>query len=657
MSVFFNGRLFTTPIVASQIDDSEMANKNLTVPLNLAIVGKADSGEPNLVVKFSNAIDAQRVFKGGELLKAIEKAFAPSSETNGPQAVYAVRVNPATQAHLVVDDGTEAVAGALQALSVEDDELYTVKLAAEASATDGVYSGYKIVMTSGNARGETNLIEGYTGASKLASLRYPWHDAPDVGDTYDISPAALAFVSDDYGDNANMIRVKVQSGTTSGKKLYTSFGSDQVIADNIGATYIGVKYDGVEASALMSITASELTVSAGDLGAENPLYSFLLSEYDTVEKLADALDAKPDLTADIASSFFAVYPTLGTLDFVADVQIASAESTGITANLQALVNFVNSVAEPYVTAYRPPSAGKIPANFDWAYLFGGDTGVATTTEWQAGINLLQAEDVQCVVPLTSDASVHAMAQSHCQYMSNSAGMERRAIVGGALGESSAEVIARAYALNDDRLYIITPGIKDYDSSGNLITYAPYMAAAIAGGMITGCDPGTSLTNKTPTIYGLEKRYINPADTDDLINAGVMAIVATKKGYKIIKSVSTWLSNDNYNRVEMGTGFATDYVARNVREALQTLIGAKGTSTLLARAVSITENTLKELARPAPLGPEVITGDEDSPAYKNITATLEGDVLRVYFQCSPVIPVNYVLVGISIVPYSGSATSY
>jgi hypothetical protein len=57
-----------------------------------------------------------------------------------------------------------------------------------------------------------------------------------------------------------------------------------------------------------------------------------------------------------------------------------------------------------------------------------------------------------------------------------------------------------------------------------------------------------------------------------------------------------------------------------------------------------------------MGPEVLVGDENSPAYKNITAELEGDVLRVYFQCSPVIPVNYIPVGIAIVPYSGTASA-
>ena len=51
---------------------------------------------------------------------------------------------------------------------------------------------------------------------------------------------------------------------------------------------------------------------------------------------------------------------------------------------------------------------------------------------------------------------------------------------------------------------------------------------------------------------------------------------------------------------------------------------------------------------------MIVGDKANPAYKNITASLEGDMLRVEFQCSPVIPVNYIPVTIFAVPYTGTA---
>ena len=124
----------------------------------------------------------------------------------------------------------------------------------------------------------------------------------------------------------------------------------------------------------------------------------------------------------------------------------------------------------------------------------------------------------------------------------------------------------------------------------------------------------------------------------------------------MKSISTWLVNANYNRVEVSVGVALDFVSRNVRNILDDLRGSKGSPLLLGESVSRVDSTLRTLAVPEPMGPMVIVGDKLNPAYKNITATLEGDVLRVEFQCSPVIPANYIPVVIHAVPYSGSASA-
>jgi hypothetical protein len=185
---------------------------------------------------------------------------------------------------------------------------------------------------------------------------------------------------------------------------------------------------------------------------------------------------------------------------------------------------------------------------------------------------------------------------------------------------------------------------------------PYILAALLAGAFSGVNPGTALTNKTIKVRGLERDLRNPTDTDQLINGGVLCVENTNSGFKVVKSISTWLVNDNYNRVEVSTGVATDFVSRNVRQALDILRGERGNPITLSRAISIAESTLRELSRPEPQGPGVIVGDAANPAYKNIVASLEGDVLRVEFQCSPVIPVNYIPVTIFAVPYSGTATA-
>jgi len=136
----------------------------------------------------------------------------------------------------------------------------------------------------------------------------------------------------------------------------------------------------------------------------------------------------------------------------------------------------------------------------------------------------------------------------------------------------------------------------------------------------------------------------------------LCVEETNQGFKVVKSITTWLTNANYNRVEVSTGVAVDFVVRNVRNALDVLRGEKATPLILTQAISRAETALMELARQEPQGPGVITGDKTNPAYKNITASIEGDVLRVQFECHPVISVNYIPVSIFATPYSGTASA-
>jgi hypothetical protein len=291
---------------------------------------------------------------------------------------------------------------------------------------------------------------------------------------------------------------------------------------------------------------------------------------------------------------------------------------------------------------------------DSTYLAGAVDGTVTNTEWSNAFTVLQSSDVQWVVPVSSDPSIHAMADAHVAFMSNVGRMERRAICGTPAGTSDAAAIVLAKALNSDRTSLVHLGYYDYNAAGALTLYPPYLLAALLAGAFSGVNPGTALTNKTIKVRGLERKLRNPTDTDALINGGILAVEETSSGFKVVKSVSTWLVNDNYNRVEVSTGVALDFVARNVRQALDVLRGEKGNALTLARAKSIVTGTLTELARQEPQGPGVLAGDDANPAFKNVSVSLAGDVLRVEYQCSPVIPVNFVLVSIFAVPFSAAA---
>lgn len=463
--------------------------------------------------------------------------------------------------------------------------------------------------------------------------------------------AVISLASTDYGLYTNQIKAKIEAGSVSGFKLTTQLGNSYYSQDNVARQAFSVQYTGAQLTATMTVGATSVSLAAP---AGTTLATFDLNVYKTVQQLVDAINTTSGFTATVLGGNGGT-AALNGLDGVTAQDVKTALYTA-TANLQAVVDWFNGQSEGFVTATRVAGATTVPALLPWTYLAGGSDGVTTNTQWAAAFTTLQTVDAQWIVPASSDPSIHAMADAHCSFMSTVGRMERRAIVGPAIGTTDAQALTLTQAINSDRTSLTHLGIYDYDANGNWTLYPPYIAAAIIAGAFAGANPGTPLTNKSLKVRGVERNLRNPTDTDPLITGGVLCIESTSRGFRVVQSITTWLNNKNYNRVEVSTGVALDFTVRNVRNALEDLRGAKGTPITLAQAVARTETALRQLAVPDPVGPGVLAGDATNPPYKGITASLAGDVLAVSFQCSPVIPVNYIPVTVFAVPYSGTATA-
>jgi len=134
----------------------------------------------------------------------------------------------------------------------------------------------------------------------------------------------------------------------------------------------------------------------------------------------------------------------------------------------------------------------------------------------------------------------------------------------------------------------------------------------------------------------------------------LCIEDTPEGFKVLQSISTWMINDNYNRREVSVGVACDFMMRKVRGSVEQLRGSKNNPQSLALALEMVKAALLELSRPEPSGPGVLAGDTVNPPFKNLSASQEGDVMRIEFQASPVLPINYIPITVYAVPYAGSS---
>lgn len=467
----------------------------------------------------------------------------------------------------------------------------------------------------------------------------------------DASGTVINLTSTDYGLRANQTKVKVEAATTRGRKLTTQFGDAYYSKDDVFRDAFTIRYSGAEATGVMTVTNTSVVLQAP---TGTTVATIDLNTYPTIQELVDRINAVASFAASVKDGNGAK-PALNGLDSIVGQDVKTADYIA-TAHLQAVVDWFNGLAEGYVNAVRAVGAAAMPVAIPFTYLAGGSDGTVTNTQWSNALTALQTVDVQWVVPASSAADIHAMVDAHVIYMTNIGLRERRAICGTASGTTDAAAIAAAKLIGSDRTSLTHLGGYDYNAAGALVLYEPFIVAAMVAGAFCGVSPGTPMTNKSLKLRGLERKLRNPTDTDALINGGVLAVEDTPTGYRVVQSISTWLTNDNFNRVEQSTGAALDATARALRASVADMKGTKGSPQNLALAVSKIETACRLLAVPDPNGPGILVGDAESPPYKSITAKQEGDRIAITLQASPVIPNNYVTITIYAVPFSGTASA-
>ena len=115
-------------------------------------------------------------------------------------------------------------------------------------------------------------------------------------------------------------------------------------------------------------------------------------------------------------------------------------------------------ASQFVTATSTTASSTLPLTLISATpLAGGVDSTPMSSDWTAALTVMETQNVSIVVPATGDSTIHAQVMAHCDNMSTVlARMERTAVVGGVLGESVAQAVARRVALPDRRVQLGLP---------------------------------------------------------------------------------------------------------------------------------------------------------------------------------------------------------
>lgn len=458
---------------------------------------------------------------------------------------------------------------------------------------------------------------------------------------------SIVISSANWGVKDNGITVKVETGTSSGKKLTVSDGTATIPRDNLYREAFTIRYVGAGSAAVMTIDADNLaTTVTGGPGGENLNVDF--NAFATLKSLVDFVDAQAAYTCTLNSP----NPedvTLNGLDFVTALDIKTA-AVIVQGSLNEIIRWLNTGTQGLITATRASGAGLVPANIATTYLAGGTEGTADATAWQNALDALAAVDVSYVTALTGDAAIHTKVAAHVQEQSSNALRQRRAFLGAALGEYSADLAAyrtRANGLNTDRVALIPMGITVANERSEPTALAPFYLAALLAGMQSGLpEIGDSLTNRAVSVNNLE--FVpTPAQVEVGISYGLCMVEAIdgRGGFRVARGITTWLANDAYHRVEISTAEALDEVIRRMVTGLDYFKGKKASPIMVHRVVSKAEEILRDLTRDS-----IIVGE---PSFQDLIGELQADTIFLSFQCSPVLSINFLAVSIHAVPATGT----
>lgn len=474
------------------------------------------------------------------------------------------------------------------------------------------------------------------------------------------SNAVINLKSNDYGVYTNRITAQVIAGTTQGLQATVTLDSKTYTQDNLYQAVLSVQYTGASASGLVSVSnsAGTMTGSSGALGSETLQWTANFSTYTTIQQLINYINSQTGWTASVLTSS-PNGPTANALDNATSVQCKGTSAT-ITGTLQAVVNWFNAV--PIVSATRAANVGTLPATMTApAYFTSGSDGTATTTDWQAAFTALQNVPTgRIIVPVTGDASIHAMASTHNNYMSDPTVRHNRvSIVGGILGESVNSVVQRAANLNSRRVSLVWPGIQDTDPTTQQIkTYAPYVVAAQLAGKLSTLPITQALTHQSISAKGLEgtlQSTLQKSDYDTLSISGVMAVKFFQRDsgsyYGVVRSLTTWLQDTSLDNMELSMVCNEDYVDIAVGDAIDALVGATGGPVGAGQAASTADTTLRNLQKEG-----AIVGDQNTPAYSNVNSVLTGQQVITTYSATVPAPMNFFGVTANFQAYSSTVAS-
>ena len=442
----------------------------------------------------------------------------------------------------------------------------------------------------------------------------------------------IKLLAEGYGLHTNMITMKLETGTSYGKKLTLTFKDIVEQWDNIRQQMLTIQYTGGACTMTIvnNATTHTLVTSVGGLNLD-------LTAYPTIGELVAYIASQTNFTCVAIAGAENLSPT--TLDQVSALDINTSAKT-VEATMYAIINTINAYSNLVSASDVSAAIGiKIPDNLVQTYLTGGANGTYSGTEWTAALLALEAQDIQFISTPDGTSSVHAAIKTHCALMSGvTKRKERQFIVGAVWGEVAETSIAAAITLNSYHGMYVVNGGTQRDINGTIQNWGASYVACMLMAMKCAGSINMPLTSKVLNLISLENALADSAVESLLANGCCVINYNDTRLPAVVRQLNTYQTDDlKYNEFSMVTEMF--YASRDLRTQLQNLfIG----NPMIRTAKGILLGAVKDkLQQYVDIG--IFTADSQDRTFWNVIVRSVGDTVYVDYDANITAPINFIFV--------------
>lgn len=691
-SINLNGLRIYRPGIYAEIDASALGGSGISTG-NVALVGEFPSIEQHNPLVFTSARAVQSFDPDDLSLQTLSKlAFSPSTDdrvAGGAGTLTIVNVQPNSQAMYTVNDAYGAASLILksqlwgprgnqvfvQIAENPGDSTLLDFVISKGTATEtftGVGSGVIVSFYVESDEIQDSLIrvdtdginwtwdkqETFAGANPVGTPQSVLYDP--VTDLLTYNGSTLSFSIDADGPLAPLLAGYEVSIEVTGldkfgaPALGTATITEAEFSADPNVTKI-VQVSGVDGEwgslSTVQFTSSQGTFD-GTVQLTGTAFDLSADDFNSVGEMAELIDNNSNVGwhADVSSPRINNIPADQMDQCYCSVLNPAGVSTvkaPIYADLWAIVESLS--ASSIVESSRDPSAVRRPGPLtlggysEQFFLVGGTQSATSVADYDDSFEAIEYSDIQIVVPISDDLQVGKKLIAHCKSAAV-AGYERNGYFGAPANKTLLEMFTDYTSqLNSRHVAAVGQEVYIENASGALKWYDPYALAILMAGMQAGTSVATPLTFKRPNVFNVRQSWDLNRDANEAISKGILNISQDTLGFRVERSVTTWLQDDNPVYSEVSSNESANTSVRDLRAALQIRIGDAVFGDTASKLRSVVEARLNQ---------QIVEGF--IKAWRNARLEDLGDTIKISYEVAVIEPLNFIRITASVVRIAGVA---